>query len=35
MYFYAVDVRSAQTNQSGTISFVFTVDESDKIVDIN
>jgi hypothetical protein len=35
MYFYAVDVRSAQTNQSGTISFVFTVDESGKIVDIN
>ncbi|MBX0328298.1 hypothetical protein K2Z83_11490 [Oscillochloris sp. ZM17-4] len=34
MYFYAVDVRSAQSNNSGTLSFVFTVDQSGKIANI-
>jgi hypothetical protein len=34
MYFYAVNVSSSQSNQSGTISFVFTVDQSGKITDI-
>jgi hypothetical protein len=34
MYFYAVNVMSGQTSQSGTISFVFTVDKSGKITNI-
>jgi hypothetical protein len=34
MYFYVVDVTSGQTSQSGTISFVFTVDKSGKITNI-
>jgi hypothetical protein len=32
MYFYAVDIESAQANRNGTFSFVFTVDKSGKIV---
>lgn len=34
MYFYAVDVQIAQTNQKRTVSFAFTVDKSGKIISI-
>lgn len=34
MYFYAVDVQLAQTNQKGTVGFTFTVDKSGKIIRI-